>query len=86
MEHPNYTGLFRLRGDKSTPAGSMQDRSPWDHLDYAGKHLTSVQSTIQIDVDESHNTGTVAAEFVEGPDTYRIVFNRFSGFHFNAPR
>lgn len=78
-EHPNYSGLFRLRGDKGTLVGSMQDRSPWDHLDYAGKHLTPVQSMIQIEVDERQNTGKVAAEFTEGGETYRIVFDRFSG-------
>ena len=39
-EHPNYSGLFRVRGDKATLVGSMQDRAPWDHLDYAGKNLT----------------------------------------------
>ena len=78
-EHPNYTGLFRLRGDEGILVGSMQDRSPWDHLDYAGKHLTPVPSSIRIEVDERRNTGKVEADFTDGPDTYRIVFDRFSG-------
>lgn len=78
-EHPTYSGLFRLQGEKGTLVGSMQDRSPWDHLDYAGNHLTPVRSTILIEADERQNTGKVAVEFTEGQDTYRIVFDRFSG-------
>jgi len=77
-EHPNYTGHFRLKGQQSVLVGSMQDRAPWDHLDYAGKHLTPVQGTIDIDVNERANTGLVAAEFVEGGNRYRIVFDRFA--------
>jgi len=76
-EHPNYTGRFRLAGGRTTLVGSMQDHSPWDHLDYAGKHLNSVQGQVEIDVDERTNTGRLTAEFVEGTDQYRIVFDRF---------
>ncbi len=77
-EHPNYTGQFRLKGQQSVLVGSMQDRPPWDHLDYAGKHLNPVQGTIEIDVNERANTGRVTAEFVEGGNRYRIVFDRFA--------
>jgi hypothetical protein len=56
----------------------MQDREPWDHLDYAGKHLKSVQGSIDIQVNELTNSGQVVAEFVEGADSYRIVFDRFA--------
>lgn len=78
MEHPHYTGQFRLSGQRATLVGSMRDASPWDHLDYAGKHLSLVQGTIEIDVNELTNKGQVIAEFVEGADHYRIVFDRFS--------
>src|SRR5262245_52237351 len=78
VEHPHYTGEFRISGQRATLIGSMNDASPWDHLDYAGKHLSSVQGTIEIDVNELANTGRVQAEFVEGSDRFRIVFDRFS--------
>ena len=77
-EHPRYSGQFHLSGQKATLIGSMQDRAPWDHLDYAGKHLTQVQSTIDIEVNELTNSGQVVAEFAEGSDRYRIVFDRFA--------
>ncbi len=77
-EHPYYSGQFRIRGQKATLVGSMQDNSPWDHLDYAGKHLKAVQGTIDIDVNEITNTGQVIAEFTEGSARYKIVFDRFS--------
>lgn len=77
-EHPFYSGAFRLKGNRATLVGSVQDRSPWDHLDYAGKRLTPVQGTIEIDVNEVTNSGRVVAEFVEGSDRYRVVFDRFT--------
>lgn len=77
-EHPNYSGAFSLRGERGTIVGSMHDRSPWDHLDYAGKHLTALQGAIDINVNDLTNTGIVVAEFVEGTERYRIVFDRFA--------
>lgn len=77
-EHPYYTGEFHLTGGRPILVGSMQDVSPWDHLDYAGKHLIPVQGSIDIKVNELTNSGQVLAEFVEGADRYRIVFDRFS--------
>ena len=40
------SGQFHLSGQRTTLIGSVNDRTPWDHLDYAGKRLTPVQSTI----------------------------------------
>jgi hypothetical protein len=77
-EHPFYSGEFRLKGDRATLIGSMRETAPWDHLDYAGKHLNAVKGTIEIEVNEVANTGQVVAEFVEGADRYRIVFDRFA--------
>jgi len=78
-EHPYYSGGFHITGGRATLVGTVQDPSPWDHLDYAGKHLTSVKGTIAIDVQEGANTGIVVAEFLEGSDQYRIIFDRFAG-------
>lgn len=55
----------------------MDDEPPWDHLDYAGKHLHPVKGHIEIEVNDRTNSGRVLAEFQEGPDTYQIVFDRF---------
>ena len=77
-EHPYYSGQFHHSGQKANLIGSMQDRAPWDHLDYAGKRLTPLQGTINIEVNELTNSGQVVAEFVEGSDRYRIVFDRFA--------
>jgi hypothetical protein len=77
-EHPHYSGEFHLKGDRAFLVGSMSDTAPWDHLDYAGKHLMPVPSTIEIEVNEHINTGQVVAEFVEGAERYRIVFDRFA--------
>ena len=71
-EHPYYSGEFRLKGDRATLVGSMGDTPPWDHLDYAGKHLMPVKGTIDIAVNEVTNTGRVEAEFVERSEERRV--------------
>jgi hypothetical protein len=53
---------------RATLVGSMSDSSPWDHLDYAGKHLTPVRGTIEIDVHELVNIGAHAGGFVGSID------------------
>lgn len=78
-EHPFYSGQFHLTGQQTTLVGSIRDVSPWDHMDYAGRHLQSVSGHIEINVDERANTGILTAEFREGGDHYRILFNRFEG-------
>ena len=35
-EHPYYSGQFRIRGQKATLVGSMQDQSPWTILTMPG--------------------------------------------------
>lgn len=79
VEYPYYTGQFHLTGQKTSLVGSMRDEPPWDHLDYAGKRLQSVQGQIDISVNERENSGVVTVAFAEGEDRYRIVFNRFAG-------
>lgn len=78
-EYPFYSGLFHLTGLQTTLIGSMRDVAPWDHMDYAGHRLQPVPGGIDINVDERANTGVVTAEFKEGGDHYRIVFNHFAG-------
>ena len=76
-EHPDYSGAFHISGPRTTMVGSLHDASPWDHLDYADKHLLPVQGSIAIQVNELTNTGLVTAEFAEGKDHYKIIFDRF---------
>jgi hypothetical protein len=78
-EHQFYTGRFQLTGQRTTLIGSMKDVVSWDHMDYEGHHLQSVQGHIDIDVDERENTGKIIAEFTEGTEHYRIIFDRFLG-------
>jgi hypothetical protein len=77
-EHPHYSGEFHLIGKRAVLVGSLKDASPWDHMDYVGKHQNLVSGAIEIEVDEVKNTGKVVAEFGEGGDRYVIVFDRFA--------
>ena len=56
-EHPYYSGEYRISGGRTTLVGSTQDTPPWDHLDYAGKHLKFVQGVINIEVMNSTIAG-----------------------------
>lgn len=78
VEHPYYTGEFRLKGERTTLVGTLHDAAPWDHLDYAGKRLHAITGMIDIEVNELTNSGRVVAKFLEDDDGYRIVFDRFS--------
>jgi hypothetical protein len=78
-DHNQYSGLYRITGGRTVLVGRMKDETPWDHLDYAGKYLTSLSGRFELDVNERANTGWVLAEFVDGPDRYRIYFDRFAG-------
>ncbi|MBI1823342.1 MAG: hypothetical protein HY200_09120 [Nitrospirae bacterium] len=77
-ENSYYSGQFHVTGQRTTLVGSTKDQIPWDHMDYAGQHLQSVQGQIDINVNELENGGSVVAEFTEGQDRFKIIFNRFS--------
>src|SRR5680860_278371 len=53
-EHPNYSGHFGVTGQKGTLVGTMGEKAPWDHMDYPGKHLVSIEGTIEIAVSYTH--------------------------------
>lgn len=78
-ENPFYTGQFNLTGSQTALIGRIGDEAPWDHMDYAGHHLQPVSGQIEINVNERENSGIVTAEFTEGQDHYKILFNRFTG-------
>ncbi|MEO8325585.1 MAG: hypothetical protein ABI618_07030 [Nitrospirota bacterium] len=69
-EHPTYSGHFRLTGQNGTLIGRMDDKAPWDRMDYAGKHLNPIVGNMEIEVNERTNIGHVHAEFVDGADQY----------------
>ena len=79
-QHELYDGRFVIRGERIYQAGTLNDPSPWDHMDDQAARLRAVEGTIDIDVNEVSNTGTFRAELQlpEGP--YVVVLERIHEF------
>jgi hypothetical protein len=80
-QHALYDGRFKLLGQNIYHAGSLNDSSPWDHMDNEARNLRSVDGEIHIDVNEISNTGEFWAEMQLPEGRYRVeleLFNEFS--------
>ena len=79
-QHALYDGRFNIVGRNIFQAGSLDDISPWDHMDDDASDLRYVGGEIRIDVDEIENTGTFSAELVLPEGLYRVELDRFHEF------
>ena len=79
-QHELYDGHFNILGRDIYQAGTLNDASPWDHMDNAAENLRQVSGVITIDVNERENSGTFSAilELPEGE--YRVDLERFHEF------
>jgi hypothetical protein len=79
-QHPLYDGHFVLSGARVFHVGSLSDTSPWDHMGDAAENLRSVGGTIEIDVNEIDNTGSVRAELELPEGLYVLELDEFVEF------
>lgn len=79
-QHARYDGIFRIDGSNIYQAGSLNDPSPWDHMDNAAEHLRPVSGEIHIDVNEISNSGEFWAELQLPEGNYRVELERFNEF------
>ena len=49
-QHELYDGLFKITGHNIYQAGTLNDPSPWDHMDDNANHLRQVGGEIIFDV------------------------------------
>jgi hypothetical protein len=80
-QHELYDGRFAIRGARVYQAGTLGDRSPWDHMGDDGKNLRSVGGEISLDVDEIDNTGTFRAELELPEGRYVVELDRVHEFN-----
>ena len=58
-QHTNYDGRFIVSASQVYHLGTLDDTSPWDHMGDDGSSVQAVGGTIELDVDERANTGTI---------------------------
>ena len=79
-QHELYDGRFHITGERIYQAGTLNDSSPWDHMDAAAENLRAVHGEIVIDVNEIDNSGEFHAELQLPEGRYRVELERFNEF------
>ncbi len=79
-QHELYDGRFRVGGSNLYHVGTLNDSSPWDHMDNAANTLRSVGGEVFIDVNEITNSGQFWAEMQLPEGIYRVEIERFNEF------
>lgn len=79
-QHPLYDGHFVITGSRVYQVGTLNDRSPWDHMGDDASNVRPVDGTIDLDVDERANTGTFTADLSLPEGHYVVEIDRFEEF------
>jgi len=79
-QHELYDGHFVISGSKIYQVGTLDDRSPWDHMGDDAGNLRAVHGTVDFDVNEIENTGTFRAELDLPEGHYVVELDRFNQF------
>jgi hypothetical protein len=79
-QHDLYDGKFILTGGRIYQVGTLNDKSPWDHMGDDGTNLRPAGGTAEINVDEINNTGTFRAELELPEGKYVINLEQFREF------
>lgn len=79
-QHELYDGRFDIIGRNIYQAGSLNDISPWDHMDNDANNLNFVDGEIRIDVNEIENSGSFVAVIVVPEGYYQVELERFNEF------
>jgi hypothetical protein len=80
-QHELYDGRFVIRGTRVFQAGTLGDKSPWDHMGDDAKNVRAVGGQISLDVNEKANTGTFRAELELPEGRYVVELDRVHEFN-----
>ena len=80
QQHELYDGRFNIVGRNVYQSGSLNETSPWDHMDGRANNLHKVSGEIRIDVNEIDNSGSFVAELELPEGLYRVELERFNEF------
>lgn len=76
-QHPLYDGRFIMSATRIYMVGSLNDPPGWNHIDNQAEHVTPVEGTAEIDVNEIDNTGTFVARLKIPEGDLVLEFDRF---------
>ena len=79
-QHDLYDGRFLITGSNVHQVGTLNDKSPWDHMGDDGSTIRPAEGTVLINVDEIHNTGIFRAELEIAEGAYVIELEEFKEF------
>jgi hypothetical protein len=79
-QHELYDGRFNIVGSRIFHVGTLDDKSPWDHMGDDAKNSRPVHGEARIDVDEIANTGSFRANLELPEGSYVIEIDRFHEF------
>jgi hypothetical protein len=80
-QHELYDGRFVIRGTRIYQSGTLNDKSPWDHMGDDARNLRAVDGEILLDVNEIENTGTFKAELQLPEGRYVVELDRVNEFN-----
>ena len=80
QQHELYDGRLNIVGRNVYQSGSLNETSPWDHMDDRANNLHKVSGEIRIDVNEIDNSGSFVAELELPEGLYRVELERFNEF------
>ncbi|MEE8201922.1 MAG: hypothetical protein V3R29_12250 [Candidatus Acidoferrales bacterium] len=79
-QHDLYDGHFVLSAQRVFQVGRLHDPPGWDHMDNRAERVFPVPGTVEIDVDEIHNTGSFVARLRVPEGDLVIALDRFHEF------
>jgi hypothetical protein len=79
-QHELYDGRFVISGGAVHMVGALDDPEGWDHMDNEAATVHAVEGTIEIDVNEIDDTGTVEARLRIPEGDFVLTFDRFHEF------
>lgn len=79
-QHELYDGKFKIQGSRIFQVGTLDEKSPWDHMGNDAHNLRPVHGEVLIDVDEIANSGVFRADLRLPEGTYVIELDRFHEF------
>lgn len=79
-QHDLYDGHFILSANRIYQIGRLNDAPGWDHMDNEAANVHRVEGSVEIDVDEIHDSGTFLARLKAPEGELIIEVDRFQAF------
>jgi len=80
-QHDLYDGRFILSAGRVYQVGGLDDPPGWDHIDNEGTSVRPVQGTVEVDVDEIHNSGQFVARLTLPEGDLVVEIDEFHEFN-----